>query len=307
VSLALGLGLLVTASGWAAEPVAAKAGQLEEVVIKADEADGLSSGKPPLDVPFDPYESLRPALAPDEALLLAESPALAGWGRTRPDRLRNERLLQPWNDLLSDVSEIEFSPRADLAGALGPASAPKGLKQWAWSLSVVDEEGKPIRRFEGAGQPPEKIVWDGVSDQGERIRAGHAYSAVYKVSQSTATSRTVMGQRIHFEGLVHPAGEGRLIGLDSSALFGSNRQNKELSPKGRSLLRAAADSVRRHGFGQPLLLRALAPDSAAADTQAAKAKAYLAAELGLPPEKIVTEASVAAPSEQRLDLLVGGR
>ena len=292
----------------AAEPSAGKSGQLQDIVVKGEENDELSAGKPVFDVSFDRYESIRSSLKPDESRFLAESAVLGTWLHNRPDRLKNEHLLEPWNDALKEFTELPLPVRDQLASGLGHPPAAKELKDASWSLSVIDEEGKSIRKFAGTGLPPEQVVWNGRSDQNEWLRAGHAYSLVYKFSESSATARTILGPAIQFVGLVHQDGEGQLIGLDSAALFGEDRKDKDVLESGKSLLRAAADWIRRYrAYGYPILLRAYGPDAATAQRQAAGAKAYLASELGLPPERIAAEAAAASDYEQRLDLVVGGR
>lgn len=280
-------------------------GKLQDVVIKSDDKEEPSSTKPPLDIPVDPYESLRSTLKPDESWLLAQSPVLVSWVRSRPDRLKDEHVIEPWNDSLTELSEVKLPLQEELSAALGRAPSGKELKS-SWSVSIVDEEGKPIRKFDGTGVP-DHLAWNGLSDQGDWLRAGHAYSAVYKFSDSTTTARTVLGQPIQFPGLVRKEGDGKLIGLDSSALFGVNRQDRAVGDGGKVLLRAAADWVRRHAFGSPLLLRVYGPDAPTAQAQAASAKTYLRTELGLPAEAVAYEAAVASAADQRVDLLVGGR
>lgn len=291
----------------AAETPSAKEGRLEDIVIKGAEKDELSAGKPPFDVPFDSYESVRASLKPDEGRFLAESPVLGNWLHDRPDRLKDEHLLQPWNDALKEFTELPLPVRDRLAAALGRPPSAKELRDTSWSLSVIDEEGKSIHKFAGKGLPPETVVWNGRSDQGDWLRAGHAYSLVYKFSESSTTARTIPGPVVQFAGLVHPDGEGQIIGLDSAALFGEDRKGGDVLEPGKGLLRAAADWMRRYkAYGSAFLLRAYAPDADAAQRQAVAARAYLASELGLPPERIAVESSAASSIEQRLDLAVGG-
>lgn len=289
----------------AAAARAAQEGQLQDVVIKANDKEAPSAGKPAFDVQVDPYESLRATLKPDESLLLAESPALVSWARSRPQRLKDDRIIEPWNDALTAFSPVSLPVRGELAASLGREPTSKELKSGSWSASLVDEDGKPIRVFQGSGEPPESVAWDGLSDHGEWLLAGHAYSAVYKFSQSTAAARTVLGKPVQFEGLAHKQGDATLLSLDSSALFGVDRSAQAVAAGGRPLLRAAADWVRRFAFGSPLELRVFGPDADSARAQAAAAKDLLVAELGVSPDAVATESAVADSAEQRVELLVG--
>ncbi|MCM2305063.1 MAG: hypothetical protein NDJ72_10200, partial [Elusimicrobia bacterium] len=84
-------------------------GMPAEVVIKAEAAGSkLQDQKPPLKIEVDPFETIRPSLAPDENLLLAVSPLTVSWRRTHPEILMNDRVIQPWRTTFSQRSGIGF-------------------------------------------------------------------------------------------------------------------------------------------------------------------------------------------------------
>ncbi len=281
---------------------AAQAGSLKDVVIKGAEKDAPSIAKPAFDIPYDPYESLRGTLKPDESLLLAQSPALLTWGRSRPERLDDSHLLEPWNDDIPDISRIELHPASEAS-----SGAAKLEKTLSWTLDLVDEDGKPFTTFQGSGQPPQDLAFNGRSQGGAWLLAGHAYSAVYRLADSSTTSRTVMGQPLQFAALVHPQDDGSLIGLDSSALFGSDRSARDIAPAGLPLLRGASDWVKRRGYGQILRVRVYSQDAELAQVQAAAIRSYLAEELAVEADRIAAEGASAPASEERVDLVVERR
>ena len=142
--------LALTAPAGAAETAAN--GQLSDVVIKAQEKDEPSAGKPAFDVPYDPYETLRASLKPDESLLLAQSPGVARWVGGTPRLLKDGGLIQPWNDALTSLSRLRLPVPADLeTGVPGKAADRR------WSLTLADEDGKPVRTFEGKGDAPAAV------------------------------------------------------------------------------------------------------------------------------------------------------
>lgn len=289
-----------------ARPAAAAAasGQLDDVVIKGQEKDEPSAGKPAFDVPFDPFETARPSLKPEESLLLAQSPSLTPWVAGHPRRLEDGGLIQPWNDALTELSRLELPLRASLGAEEKPA------KDGRWALSIVDEDGKAVRVFEGRGEPPDSVAWDGKTDAGQWLRAGHAYSAVIRLRDAGAEApveRTVLGRPIRFSGLVVDGPQGKVIDLDTSALFGDDRRAASVADAGLPLLRATADFVRRRAYRAPVSLRLFAPDVATGDAQASALRKALARELEQPPDGIIVQASAAPASEQRLELAVGGR
>ena len=44
-----------------------------------------------------------------------------------------------------------------------------------WSMTIVDPKGKLFKKFEGKGDPPRRIYWDGKSDNGELVQAATDY------------------------------------------------------------------------------------------------------------------------------------
>ncbi|MBI4052229.1 MAG: hypothetical protein HY400_06960 [Elusimicrobia bacterium] len=285
-----------------------KAGELEEVVIKGEGTQGSSVSKPALQMAVDTYQTIRESLKPNEALLLAESPMTFTWRRSHPDTLRNNRVIQPWRTTFSEQSEIVFQPIKKLAEILRRPIDAKEAKGYQWSLTIADEEGKMFQHFEGKGDPPPEIQWSGKNLQGEWIKAGHAYSAVYLFVDPSGAPHTGVGRPLQFTGIVHQEEIGLFISLDSSILFGASKQADKIDkPRGENLLRSTADLIKRRYYGIPLRVRAYAKDVATADAQAQMAKENLVSELMVSPQSVALEGYAAPFSEQRVDLLLLNR
>jgi len=289
-------------------PLAAKPNAPLVIVVKGQGKEQPSIDKPLCDIPFDPYETIRRSLEPDQSLFLALSPAIDGWSRDRPIILMNSHLLQPWNDglfkdlqtmrlrIVSVVLEDQRGRRLDL----------EDLKGISWSLSIVDENGQVFERFKGDGVPPEMIPWNGRSGRGQWLAAGHDYSAIYVFSRQKSAPHTFLGQPLRFPAVTHKVPKGMVIGLDSSLLFGPQRDQVTLAePGGLNLLRASADWIRRRAHGSDIAIRIFSADKELAEAQALQVKNYLVSELSMPAKKISIAAFIAAPSDVRLDLQVG--
>jgi outer membrane protein OmpA-like peptidoglycan-associated protein/flagellar hook assembly protein FlgD len=50
-----------------------------------------------------------------------------------------------------------------------------------WDLDISDPMGNSFIRFQGRGLPTERIVWDGLSEQGELVQAAEDYTAVLSI------------------------------------------------------------------------------------------------------------------------------
>ena len=280
-----------------------------EVVIKAEDSPNkMGMQKPPLRLDVDAFESIRPSLEPDQSLLLAVSPLTVSWRRTHPETLMNERVVQPWRTTFSSRPGIAFRVRDQLMDVLQRRMDPKEAKQYAWSLTIADEEGRVFHHYEGSNDPPEELLWSGQNDQGEWIRAGRSYSAVYTFTDPGGSPRTAVGKPLLFRGIVHQEDTGMHLSLDSAVMFGSNKSNAELTqPNGHDLLRSAADLVKRKFTGIPISVRVFAATKELGDAQAQSIYNYLIKELMLTPKNISVDAARAAYSDQRVELVLLNR
>lgn len=279
----------------------------KEVVITGTGGNKLKVNKPPLSIEVDPFESIRDSLKPDQGLLLAESPLTVVWRRTHPEFLRNERVVSPALTTFSERPGIVFSPKDQLQEVLGRRLEAKESRNYQWSLTIADEEGKVFQHYEGAGSPPEEIVWSGENDQGEWIRAGRAYSPVYMFTDPGGTPYTRAGEPLRFKGVVHQERDGLHISLDSQSLFGKAKAAEQVEKEGLPLLRAAADLIKRKYTGIPVRVEAYAGGKALAERQAAAVEAYLEKELMLQAQEITSDALAVPYAEQRLEVILVNR
>ncbi len=279
----------------------------QEVVIKGEGGSKLKATKPPLDLVVDPFDSIRESLKPDQQMLLAESPLTVVWRRTHPEFLRNPRVIQPWRTLFSERPGFVFRPRDQLFEVLGRKIEPREAKRFQWELSIADEEGKVFQQYEGSGAPPEEILWSGQNEQDEWLRAGKAYSPVYKFTDSSGTPYTRAGRPLKERGVVHQERNGLFISVDSTALFGGAKESGSLQGEGEGILRAAADYIKRRHPGVPLRVEAYSSTRELAERQAQTVTDFLVRELMLMPQDISSEARKEPYSEQRLDIVLVNR
>jgi hypothetical protein len=291
----------------AAAPAAPSGGMPTEVIIKA-EGSKLNDAKPPLKIVVDPFETLGPSLKPDESLLLAVSPLTVSWRRTHPENLINERVIQPWRTTFSQRAGIGFKIREQLEVLLGAKLDPKEARKWGWSLTIADEEGRVFHNYSGFDDPPEQMLWTGQNEQGEWVRAGRSYSAVYTFTSPDGSPRTTVGKPILFKGIVHQEDTGLHLSLDSSVLFSTNKNTSALqSPVGRDLLRSAADLIKRKYSGIPISVRVFANTKELGDAQAKSIQDFLLRELMVATRHIGVDASRTPFSDQRVEIVLLNR
>jgi hypothetical protein len=310
-TMLLALSAAIWAGPAAAQPLAAPAGGgfPSEVEIKA--AGGVSklnAVKPPLAIEVDPFETIRPSLEPDQSLLLAVSPLAVSWRRTHPESLQNSRVIEPWRLTFSQRPGIAFRVRDQLFTILGRKLDPKEAKVYAWNLTIADEEGRVFHHYEGSKEPPEELLWDGRNDQGEWIKAGRSYSAVYTFTDQNGSPHTSVGKPLLFKGIVHQEDTGLHITLDSSVIFGTTKTASELAAgAGMDLLRSAADIIKRRYSGIPVAVRVFANTKELADTQAAAVQSVLIAQLMTMSKNVTAEGARAGFSDQRVEIVLLNR
>ena len=268
----------------------------------------LDTLKPPLAIEVDPFETIRPSLEPDPSLLLAVSPLTVSWRRTHPDVLQNPRTIQPWRLTFSQRPGIAFRVREQLFASMGRKMEPKEAKAYGWSLTIADEEGRVFHHYEGSSDPPEELTWSGQNDQGEWIKAGRSYSAVYTFTDSTGSPHTSVGRPVLFKGIVHQEDTGLYVTLDSSVLFGAAKSGTDLAARtGTDLLRSAADLIKRRYSGIPVAVRVFANTKELADSQGKVIQSYLIHELMTMSKNVSTEWARAAFSDQRVEIVLLNR
>ena len=296
-------------SAGAATPSAIQGGMPAEVVIKAEGSGAkLNDSKPPLRIEVDQFETIRPGLKPDESLLLAVSPLTVSWRRTHPEFLLVDRVIQPWRTTFSQRSGIGFRIREQLEALLGGKLDSKEARKWGWSLTIADEEGRVFHNYGGSGDPPESVMWSGQNEQGEWVRAGRSYSAVYTFTSPDGSPRTSVGKPLLYKGIVHQEDTGLHLSLDSAALFGSGKSASSLqAPSGPDLLRSATDLIKRRYSGIPISVRVFANTKELGEAQAKTVQDFLLRDLMLAGRHVGVDSTRAPFSDQRVELVLLNR
>jgi len=285
-----------------------------EVVIKGASSlsEGVRGAKPPLQLSADPFESIRASFSPDESLLLAESPFAAAWRKTHPDVLHSDRIVQPWLTTFNGKFRVVFDVLQQLSETLARPLTLKEAKPYQWSLNVVDQAGRVFQHYEGSKRPPLELVWNGENDRDQWIMPEQSYSPVYAfLGPNNDSPRTRAGRPIRVEGMAHQEPDGMHLSAGSAVLFGSDKSGRTLEPGGESLLRAAADAIKRSFTGIPIKIKVFAATKDLGDSQGRAVQNYLRRELMLPSQGIDESAEIEANqapfADQRVEIVLLNR
>jgi len=140
------------------------------------------------------FEFERPALSLD--LDPSKAPGL-DWGsardvlnRTVPDlsapmlqsssQVASPYLAHPWLERFQTGAVARFRPEV------------KGVVRW--KLTVVDSKGQTVATYEGKGEPPREIAWDGRTIGGGLVVPGLTYSYVLEARDKAGNKRNFVGQ-----------------------------------------------------------------------------------------------------------------
>lgn len=280
----------------------------EEVVIKGQDIGAkIGAAKPPLNISMDRYETIRASLAPDRSLFLAQSRFITGWRHTHPEVLFNPRVIEAWRGIFGSRSGIAFNLVEQLQDVLPVPIGEDAVRKFQWSLTIADEEGRIFQQYEGKKDPPAELLWNGQNAQGKWIQPGHTYSPVYKFVDPTGSPYTRVGKPIQVSSLARPELNGLVIGLDSEVLFGSEKAFSSPEKAGQSLLRDAADYIKRNYTDVSILIRIFAATKDLADSQGESVQTFLARELMMAPQGLTVQTDSAPYSDQRTEIILLNR
>ncbi|HKQ18563.1 MAG TPA: hypothetical protein VJW75_02335 [Candidatus Eisenbacteria bacterium] len=117
---------------------------------------------------------------------------------------------RPWLRQFATGSVARFQP------------AVRGTERW--KLTVADSRGQTVALFEGKGEPPKEIVWDGRSVSGAPVAPGITYSYVFEAVDKAGNKRNFVGEgfRVSAYRLESPAGpvlvfSGQQLAADMNA------------------------------------------------------------------------------------------
>jgi hypothetical protein len=191
-----------------------KAGQdgtvFRSLTVEGEDRVHFDFERPPLTLDLDPMKapgldwgSARDVLdrtVPDLGLpLLTESAASASPYTGRP-----------WLSHFSSGAVARFKPDV------------KGVD--TWTLAVVNARGETVATYQGKGEPPHEITWDGRAQGGAPVVPGLAYSYVL-------TARDRAGNKRNFVGQAFRVSAYRLDGPSGPTMVFSGRELPAADPR----------------------------------------------------------------------------
>lgn len=117
-----------------------------------------------------------------------------------------------------------------------------------WELSITARDGSVFRKISGEGNPPQQLEWDGRSDQGRPLLAGHQYAYRMTAVDKAGNRGTFPGQSFAIPAFYLQYEDTVRVGLAGSVLFAADGLG--LTPAAEKYAREVATLI-RHFARQP--------------------------------------------------------
>lgn len=242
-------------------------GAMPDVLIEAEEKRPVSREKPPFNPEVKEDSPLEADLQVEDDVRMRVPAEVAQSTAFIPSASASAQAAAPSSLAIHLAWGAEparvFFPLKELE-SIYPKQSREDRSQGRWEYMVIDSAGRVFRRFGGQGLPPERLEFDGKSDEGKLIKVGHAYTGLLTYNDAGGRAHTSMGRAFALAGLGVKTANGAVISLASRALFDPRSAGARLSSQGKALLREAAQLIQRHhpGLGIEVAARLSRPDAA---------------------------------------------
>src|SRR6267378_7410175 len=167
------------ASASGADSMTLRAGQsgteFRSMTVEGEDRVHVDFGRPELNLDLDPEEV--PGLSSGTAMDVLDRtvPDLATPLIALSSQDRSPYVARPWLRQFATGSVARFQP------------AVKGVVRW--KLLVADSRGETVASFDGTGDPPRELTWDGKTKSGVPVTPGLTYSYVFEAPNRPGNKR----------------------------------------------------------------------------------------------------------------------
>ncbi len=272
--------------------------ELRSMTIEGEDRVHIEFERPALDLDFD-LENV-PGLERGTALDVLDRtlPDLATPMLALSARTPSPYVGRPWLRQFASGAVARFRPDV------------RGVDRW--KLAVANAHGETVASYEGQGDPPKEIAWDGRARDGAPVVPGLTYSYVFEARDRAGNKRNFVGDGFTVAAYRLDAAGGPLLvlsGRDLVAPAGATGayDAKPAAGAGQSplLLVEAASWLNQSGrVQQPIRVRVSARTFDQAKSLAARATESLSTRALGGPARIqaVTDVSTDAPEEGAIEI-----
>lgn len=176
---------------------------LKSLTVEGEDRVHVDIERPPLTFALDPSKVQGLVQGDGRDVLDRVAPDLTTGFYAATAQERSPFIGRPWLRQFTSGAVARFQP------------AVKGVERW--KLTVADSRGQAVRVYEGAGDPPKEIVWDGRATNGAGVSPGVTYSYVFEARDKAGNKRNFVGEGFRVSAY-------RLDGPDGPTLVFSGRE-----------------------------------------------------------------------------------
>ncbi len=211
-------------------------GALEEEVVGEAEYVIEDAKKPITDVTLKPFEPIDSLISLREHALEKRSPSSVEKHISEIIKLHNNFLRRPVYPI-EVVNEIELKVRQPRK------------KVDMWKIEIYNSAGKLVRTFEGKGNPPKVIKWDGFDDQGNpAVIPGELFHYRLTLSRRSGAKRRMLSEPFGVKGYWYEHNGVYGIIVDANSIFKEGRE--ELTEGGEDRLHEILNIVKQYYKGE---------------------------------------------------------
>jgi len=152
----------------------------KSLTVEGEDRVHFEFERPPLSLDLDPSKAPGLDWGSARDVLNRTVPDLSAPMLQSSSQVAAPYLAHPWLERFQTGAVARFRPDV------------KGVERW--KLTVVDSKGQTVATFEGKGEPPREIAWDGRTAGGGLVMPGLTYSYVLEARDKAGNKRNFVGQ-----------------------------------------------------------------------------------------------------------------
>src|SRR2546426_8979786 len=154
--------------------------EFRSMTVEGEDRVHIDFGRPELILDLDPEDVRGLTCGTAVDVLDRTVPDLVSPLIALSAEVRSPYVARPWLQQFATGAVARFRP------------AVKGVVQW--KLLVANSRGETVATFDGKGDPPKEITWDGRTKTGAPVTPGLTYSYVFEARDRAGNKRNFVGQ-----------------------------------------------------------------------------------------------------------------
>ncbi len=217
-----------------------QSGSMEEMEVTGQAEYTIDDAKKPItDVTLKPFEPIDSLISDREHALEKRLPSSVEKDLVNVIKLHNPFLRQPVYpvEVVNEVTLDVRKPRK---------------KVDMWKIEIYNSGGKLVRTYEGKGNPPKQITWDGKNDNGKPVLTpGELYHYRITLARKSGAERKNLSEPFEVNGYWYEDNGTYGIIVSTSLIFQNGRE--EFTDGAEERLIEVLNVVKKYYTGQNLI------------------------------------------------------